>query len=1182
MYKFGMLQVKCNGFHRRSVLFTTIVIAVAFFLAANIYAQGVNGSIIGTVSDASHAVVVGTQVTATNLDTNANRNATSDSAGQYRILVLPPGRYKITANAPGFRQFTANDIDLKVDDQLRINVTLTVGDVEQAISVEANPVQVNTESTQLGNTIESKEMLSMPLNGRSYLDLLSLTAGVVPITANTLNNDRPVSGTFGRPGNQSVNGQSEVANNFMVNGGDVNEAKNMGAGLLPNLESVAEFHLITNSFDAEHGKHSGAVMNTITKSGTNRLHGTVFEFLRNDLMDSRSFFDPYKAELRRNQFGYAVGGPFWKNKLFWFTDYQATRQVQGASTGLLQLPNVAQRQGIFNPGSLSGSVNGVYWAQQLSQKLGYQITNGEPYSFAGCSNTTACVFPGGVIPQIAFDKVSVNYMKYFPQPNLNPATGLYADASGKGTARDDKAAQRVDFINQKTGTWSFYYHFDDSLVFSPLSTQGNSSAVSLPGTPISTPERAQMFVMSNTKSIGPSMVNEWRASFFRTSLQTAVPDKAGYADTAGLGFTTGIGTLGINPTGPAGYPDVLTPLYFNNYTLGPNWLNLYSAQNTYMMTEGFSKIVGQHSLKFGGEIRYYQLNVRNICGPEGYFTFNGIETGNDFADFLIGAPSNYVQCSMQFLNNRANYGGAYIQDSWKVKPNLTLNLGLRWEVSEPWTDTQGMLETTVPGKQSTLFPTAPLGLLVPGDPGVPSSISPTQWNTFAPRIGLAYSPNYSDGLLGRLFGGPGKTSIRAAYGIYYLGSADSPNFGVIGDAPFGLYWASPAPPLFDTPFQTRSNGASQGVHFPFTFPIPGSPANATLNFSQYYPLASPGFSNTNVLTYTEHYNFSIQRALAKSTVLTLAFVGNEGHHLPVSFPMLKGNAALCLSLIAQNATPKCGPSAEASTFTLPDGSKIYSSILGTTNPGVSNQAAGTVAWSTSGIRSDIANSLYNALQVTVERKARDITFLAAYTYSKSMDNTSNLDPFNFRLNRALSPWDMTHNCVGSYNWAIPFDRALRGVSTRVTQGWNLTGITRLSTGLPVTLSQSGDRALDNIKLDVPNIAGPVVTQNPRLAANGLPNMFFLPSAFTSEALGQVGNANLRFFHGPGFINTDLGLQKTIRIRENWTVLLRGEFFNIFNHANFSVPVGNFHASQFGEVTSAFPGRIGQVSAKFMF
>jgi len=322
--------------HHFRIFFPILIVLIMLTSGALVRAD-VTGSILGVVHDRSQAVVAGARIVATNVQTNFSQQTTSAADGSYRILALPAGTYKMTVTAAGFKQYNTTDIDLKVNDQLRIDVALEVGGVNEVVEISANAVQVQTENTQLGDVIESKKMLALPLNGRSYLDLLGLQAGVVPVTSGSIQQDRSVSGGYSpNAGNLSVNGQRETANAFLVNGGDVSEGRNLGAGLIPNLDSVEEFRLITNSFDAEYGKFSGAVMNTITKSGTNGIHGDAFYFWRNDTLDARGFFDPSKAELRRHQFGYAVGGPFWKNKLFWFTDYQGTREVRGASTGLLE------------------------------------------------------------------------------------------------------------------------------------------------------------------------------------------------------------------------------------------------------------------------------------------------------------------------------------------------------------------------------------------------------------------------------------------------------------------------------------------------------------------------------------------------------------------------------------------------------------------------------------------------------------------------------------------------------------------------------------------------------------------------------------------------------------------------------------------------------------------------------
>lgn len=1131
----------------------------------------VTGAISGTVVDSSGAVVPNAEVTATEASTNFSRATHSESNGTYRLLALPPGQYTVTAVAPGFENFVTQGIDLKINDQLRVDVKLQVGTLKSAVTVEANAVQVETESTQLGQVIESKQILSLPLNGRSFLDLLGLQAGVAPTTSGSMQQDRPVSGILSA-GNISVNGQRETANAFLVNGADVSEGRNQGAGLIPNLDSIQEFRLITNGFDAEYGKYSGSVMNAITKAGTNGIHGDVFEFLRNDKFDARNFFDPTKAELRRNQFGYAVGGPLIKNKLFWFTDYQGTRQVEGASTGLVPVPSVAERSGVFDPSTFSGSVNGDYWAQVLSSRLGYAVQNGEQYSFAGCSSSAACVFPNGVIPQRAFAAPALGILPYIPVPNQ--ASGYYADASQRNSVVDDKIGQRIDFLNERTGNWYFYYHFDDSTVQSAL------PAASVPGFPSVTPTRAQEFVVSNTKTFGASQVNDLRLSFFRTATHKDRP-KGSFASLSSLGFVTGPGTLGIVPSGPPNFPETVPPIYFNSFSIGVPTLTTFQPDNTYMISDGFSKVIGTHSLKFGGEFRYLQINERNTCAPNGDFTFNGTETGIDFADFLIGAPTSYNQCSQQFLDSRSRYGAAYVQDSWKARPNLTLNLGLRWEVSMPWYDTQGKIETIVPGEQSTQFPTAPRGWVVPGDPGIPSTLAPTHYPNFGPRAGIAYSPGFHDGVLGKVFGGPGKSSIRAGYGIYYTSIEDLNLFYEVGDAPFGLYYVSNTSqqPMFNEPFRVRSDGSSAGQRFPFVFPVPGSPANKTLDYSQFVPISySPGYSIHNRMPYGEDYNFSFQRELSQATVLTLAYVGTQGHKLISQYDANPGNAALCMQLNAMGATPACGPYGESNLYTLPNGTQVNGTrtFLGP-DFGPSNT-----------ITANIANSNYNSFQASVERKASDVTFLLAYTFSKAIDNASGFNDWvnfsNYRLSRALSSYDITHNFVASYNWNLPLARAFASAPKRLTLGWNFVGISRFSTGFPITMAESaGDQSLTgDSSNDTPNLVGPVQTQNPHNPGPNGPNTYFLPDAFAPETYGGFGTANRRFFHGPGFLNTDFALEKTTRVTESTSFQVRAEFFNIFNHTQFNNPSGDYSNSLFGVVTTARPPRIGQVSGKFVW
>ena len=1240
------------------------LIVLTILTSADMLYADVTGSVAGVVKDRSEAAVVGAKVVATNVGNNATYETVSGSDGGFRLLALPAGTYKLTVTAKGFRPFTETGIVVKVNDQLKFDATLDVGAVTEEVQVEANAVQVQTESTQLGDVIDSKKMLALPLNGRSYIDLLGLQAGVAPGTSGSIQQDRPVSGTL-NPGNISVNGQRETANAFLVNGGDVSEGRNLGAGLVPNLDSVEEFRLITNSFDAEYGKFSGAVMNAITKSGTNQFHGDAFYFLRNDAMDANYYFanaaDLPRTQLERNQFGVVGGGPILKDRLFFFADYQGTRQTQGAVT-TTTLPTADQRAGNFDPSLLTGRVDGAYWAQVLSQRLNNQpilgpdpATNyaGEQYSFPGCSSTdpvTGCVFPVDAATGLAhipgpgdpngnaWSAPALGILPYIPAPNLSGGgtSFNYTNNSGTNTWNDDKYGLKIDFLNKLTGNWSFYYTIDNDTVDSAL------PFASVPGFPSDTPSRAQQFVMSNTKTIGTTSVNEARFSFFRTALHKDNP-AGSFASLASLGFVTGDGTLGIIPSTTPGYPEYVPQIYFNNFNIGVPTLNTFQPNNTFMVSDVFSKIIGKHTLKFGGEYRYLQVNERNYASPNGNFVFNGDATGNDFADFILGAPASsggYTQAALQLLDSRTQYGGAFVQDTWKVTPNLTLNLGLRWEVSMPWYDTQGKIQTFNPGQQSTVFPLAPQGTVFPGDKGIPKTLAPTKWDNFGPRLGLAYSPSFSDGVLGKVFGGAGKTSIRASFGLYYTSVEDLNLFYEVADAPFGLYWSTPSPVMFDEPFRLRQTGQSLGQRFPFTAPIPGSPNNATLPFDIYEPFTYyPGYNIHNVLPYAEHFNLSIQRELTRNTVMTLAYVGTEGHHLITQQEAIPGNPTQCLQLWQQqvpdisSGTPGCNFFGENDVYQTasavgdcsvatagPQAGCIYSTRNAILSPNYCPESATLVCYGSNNTNTlTSANSIYNSAQISVERKATDFSFLVAYTFGKALDDSSAFgDLVNFvnpRLSRGLSSSDVTHNFVASYIWALPIDRLFSNGPKKLTQGWQIQGITRFSTGFPIQLNQSnGDFTLwGSSSTDMPNRVGTVQTLNPRKANPDCPTndgtgCYFLPPppdllaqqnqpAFPGDSakpaclpsvgafaencvVGTFGTANRRFFHGPGFNNTDFGILKHTVIHENFAFDVRFEYFNIFNHAQFNNPGGNISDSSFGVVSSTRDPRIGQFSLKF--
>jgi len=1165
-------------------------LALGIWLSAGLVWAGVTGSISGTVTDPSGAIIPGVTVTAINTETGIQHSTQANEAGFYSFPALPAGHYDVHIQAKGFQEYRQTGLVIDVNSALRVDATLKVGAVTEEVSVSATAAHVETSNTQMGEVIGTTKMTSLPLNGRSYTDLLALQPGVAPVSSGE-SGGFSVSGNL-NPGGISISGQREAANGFMVNGGSAEEKLYMTAGIVPNLDSIAEFRILTNNADAEYGNYSGGMVNVITKSGTNQFHGDAFEFMRNPHLDSRNFFSPDRAVLHQNQFGGTEGGPIWRDKVFFFGDYQGTRMVQGVDTGLVPVPSAANKEGIMGAAAF-GSINqegafvpntvqGNFWANTLAQELGYPVQAGEPYSLydpnAGvstCTSTAQCVFPNGVIPQSIFPAPTNFLMKYFPAPNDGP---YFSSSAYKQTLRDDKGAIRID-ANTRLGMVSGYYHVDDFFLVNPY------GGASLPGFGASNNGRAQLFNVGITKTLGPSAVNDLHLHFARDVQFNSV-------GTGGLGVSLASqGFSGIYPNLPLAQQGVMN-VGFNSYSIGAAEWPLYNYDNTYQVTDSFSKVVSTHTIKLGGSYSYDQVTFKFPAGEDGGFGFNGGETGTDFADFLVGAPSGFYQGLVPPMYNRSRSYSVYGQDSWRVKPSLTVNYGLRWEVISPWWEVHNEQDALVPGLQSKTFPTAPLGWVVAGDPGVPSTLSPTRYNNFGPRIGLAYSPSGRGGLLGKIFGGTGKTSIRTAYGIYYTTVEDRMESQNVGDAPFGFWWSNPSPPMFVTPYIDRPTGRDYHQRFPVAVPpLNVSPTNpaTNVNWAQYEPISSsPTMATSNRVPYAEHYNFSIERQFGAATLLSLSYVGTQGHRLIATNEANPGNPALCMSLSDPSAVTDgntCGPYRE---------NGIYHPVTGgtiTTTRYPFSDAFGSDSW-----MATMANSNYNGVETTLRHTAGRVEFLVGYTFSKSLDNASGdglglgdiMNPVNPKVTKALSAFDTTHNLVVSYSYRVPFDKLGKN---RLTDGWVLSGITRFATGFPVYVMEGDDNSLlgtfgggQGNSVDEPNrLAGSLNITDPRKGdLNSGTNPYFNIAMFTPEAIGQLGNSSRRFFHGPGFNNWDIALTKDLRLTESKSLQFRGEFFNTFNHAQFNSPGGNIDSGTFGFVTSASAPRIGQVAIKFVW
>jgi hypothetical protein len=650
----------------------------------------------------------------------------------------------------------------------------------------------------------------------------------------------------------------------------------------------------------------------------------------------------------------------------------------------------------------------------------------------------------------------------------------------------------------------------------------------------------------------------------------------------------GAGTLGIVPLNPS--VEGVENVAFNDFTIGVDVTGERQVNNTYQWNESLSKVLGKHTFKLGANFHLDQVNINSNSINNGSFVFQGSETGLDFADYLIGVASTYEQGDASGFYIRNKYAGLFAQDSWQARSNLTLNYGVRWDMLPPWREKYNQLQTFVLGQQSEVYPGAPKGMVFPGDRGVPPTLTPNAWANFSPRLGVAYSPNWSDRWIERIFGGAGKSTIRAGYGMFYT-AFEGLSAGIMSACPpYGYdYNSTVGHPLFDEPFVSASTGSTNGQPFPSPIPTFGasrSHPNTTVDWTKYMPITGdPAFYYRNTSPYAESYTVSIERELQPGTILEAAYVGSQAHHLLVLTPASPGNAERCLSVSEPSqvlpGTNTCGPFSEGGLFTKADGSSI--------------EARGPFGPEFDGItyQKTIGRSGYNAMEMTLRHSGRSGEFMAAYTYGKSIDNSSSLseevNPVDPNLSSAISAFDVKQNFVVSYNLPLPFD-LLTENHRMLTEGWSLSGITRFSTGMPVTLFNNDDTSLlgsmpngiNNNGVDTPDYTGGNLrlNRNPRNGRNA-----FDTTQITMPEVGKMGTAPRRFFYGPGMENFDMALERKISVGESRSILMRVESFNAFNHAQFFGPEavsGNPDSANFGKIVNANAPRQLQLAVKFSF
>jgi hypothetical protein len=1263
------------------------IVGLCLVCSTLVSAQSTGGRILGRVADSSGAVLGDVKVTTTNEATGNARDTRTNTSGDYVFLELPVGTYTLSFDLSGFKTNVRKSVALDVNQVITLNMTMQVGASKEVVEVTSEAPLVDTTSTQLGAVVNDRTVTQLPLNARDTYQFLQLQPGVMSTVGS------PNSVVYGsdRPGAVSVNGGRGRSNNFSVNGGDANDQFVNLPTVQPSPDSIEEFRVLTNTFDAEYGRNSGSVVNVITKSGTNSFHGNIYEFFRNTVLNANNYCFPAiqgivcdKPQFNQNQFGGTFGGPIKKDRTFFFTSYEGRRIRQGIPSPAVTVPTAAQRPNDDPAHTVNGHIVADF----------SKLTDGTPADpFGGVLTNSYALQPGTGIGQRSKCQAAVtdigggtiednaNYSDIFPN-NQIPLECLDATAVDllqlvplppEGTdliqtvpvqpVRGDQFTVRLDHRLNAKQNLSFYYYFDDHHVVSPFA-QFQAAGANVPGFGSITNERFQQYNISHTWTINNTTVNEFRFNYnreaqktfqhpVRTSLvQDSCPTPPAWLIAA---FPAGVpcfsdGTsdnaLGIHPFLGAEREGVPFVQVSGGFTIGNNGEGeLPQVGNSFQWSDSISKILGRHSLKFGGDVRRQRFDQILYFDVNGEFFVDGTSTnttlGDIFSDYMLGFPGSYGQGSAQVENVRSTGLYLFAQDSWKIKPNLTLNYGLRWELNTPIADVSKHVQTFRPGQVSTVFPCGgpntdcssmtPVGLVVPGDTGVSNALTQTYYKAFAPRIGISWSPGTS-----------GKTSIKAGWGLFYNPIEQLVLEQFSAEPPFGGS-TFPFNTFFNTPFLDQSGGFS----YPNPFGLPSlAGVNGILNpkrgdpvdWGMFRPILLFGqFQPKMRSQYSAQYNLTIERELTRDLKLQVGYVGSQGHRLLATHDINFGNPQTCLDLNAVLGDGTCGQYFADSAFSidpgttlpidfhLPSGSVIPSGTVltnGLTLVGLRKYSSpqcdpltgdgcpadGIPVFSSIFAQDTIANSAYNSLQVSLDKRfAHGLQFTTAYTFSKSFDQASSfegiLNPVDPRRSRSLSNFDARHRIVFSYYWELPF-RNYSGAKGKLLNGWAVSGITTFQTGFPIRIQSLADNELmysfDFELPGQPNQIAPFHTMKPQNHGN----YFFDPNSFTENAsdnsapactdqivfgcydptlFGSLGNAPRTICCGPHISQTDIAVLKTIQLSETRHIDFRAEFFNIFNHTQFFTPDGNTSdGDQFGQVVQARDPRLVQFALKFFF
>lgn len=1104
-----------------SIRFPRLQILSALFLLMTLiavtpaWAQFTTARLSGMVSDPSEAVVVGATVTVQDLGTGYTQTTKSGSAGQYLFPSLPVGTYQITVSMTGYTQYVQKGIVLSVDQAASQNVRLQVGSVAQQVVVTADSAMVTTDSATVGQLIDQREISQIPLNGRDVQQLVFLAPGTTDVTASYCAANCE-GGVFPTEQYAKVNGGGVNGVNYLLDGVDANDTYINANVPFPNPDALEEFNLVTGNMSASYGNAIGGVVNVVTKSGTDQIHGDVFEFLRNSALDASNYFSGGLVNpLKQNQFGGSIGGPIIKNRLFYFGSYQGTRFRTAQNGQMATVPNATERTGDF--GDLCTSFGGTFIAGICT---GGTATTPPPVGATQLINpSTGANYANNQIP---VSPVATYILNQIPLPSPNTFDVLNFNG-GPDSQNTDEYLAKVDFNFGKHHLSGHYFQMNYT---NPIFIPPSSNLLQLRGD-------AEHLVLKNISVV----------DIYTISHTFLLSSYFGYNSENGTTFSSApfsMADAGVNMAVPqnrgGGNAAVLNVSISGTTLLGGVPYGIWN-RGDQSLREVATWMHGKHEVQFGGEILRVRLPMGNQYQESGVFDFENL-TGSPLADFELGAVSSFTQGGGLFLNFTGYRESLFVQDSWKATPRLLLTAGLRWDPFFPYTDSLGRVACFVPGAQSQRFPTAPVGMLFGGshhDPGCPASSIYNNPKNFAPRLGFAYRVTKD-----------GNTSIRGGAGLYY----EAPNTvsfeDVVGVPPFapiinvgssaGSPWVDVADPY-----------GTSGVTNPFPGQFgPINPTASTAVFPNGGISFSQIFDRHFRLPMVLSWNLTVEHGFKQDWMLRVAYVGNSGHHLSGTGDQ-------------ENGLLQLNPSHWDTT--LQQEVPLY-------------PLYGSIASINSGV-----NSNYNAAQITLtKRMTHGFSFLTNFTWAKELDDFAPAGGSPYMTNSCScgrhfdygpSDDDLTKTFKINGEYMVPRVSLPKAVD-KIVNGWELSATADWQTGFPFTIFSGADNSLsgmlgDRADLAVPSIKQAVLGSGRSHAAEVAE--WFNTSAFVPNAIGTFGDTGKNVLRGPRFFDTDLAVVKNAKITERLSLEFRAEFFNAFNNVNFGKPDSNLAdiSSTYGQI-----------------